>query len=618
MFLCSAFFDREKTTFEKIRDHFSPLFLTHDGRWRLSYLIQFFHEILQREMKKKFQIVIAIDEISKLFVDDVSKASPVEAIYEVLDRCNHLMEGQNYLWVLTTALENSGLVAIQRGKPYPTRPFGIGRPIDFIPLTRPTMAERKEIFSDYLHIKDLELLLLYSGGHWRTLEVILQELRKGALSLSQLSVLVREATRLKSADPLSDEIWTQLVRLSLASKEVPDTFELQSNPLPLVTLQHAISRAPLLNTVANIFPKFVPRLSIFQLMTWVDLQQVDEPLRIAVRNVLDEYQHLKQTLPKGHSFERFHGHWEVLQNHLDATSPPSVVRVVYESMNQVFEKKFQRMNMSPQQLLQFNMTISRLNNFLAKQLSPIPKQLFDFNEDSRITRDQLTAFQRVYSTNSKLTPDEIGFTQNIINKIIDDDVETKKIPKEDEAARMNLWKESIRFKHVFVLPFDYPALDLISFFKSSDGQVFVLLEHLKTRYSEKANISFDDISTRQKALFAFELLFPNQGVPEENVFFAVTAWKDVPPKEATKLVAPNFDTLKSDSKEFDFPNGRNVDIVAGMKELRKSYGPTLESVGWLLGMEPTDPFRLNSAGSFVTVANENPESDSKTNTNIET
>jgi len=451
------------------------------------------------------------------------------------------------------------------------------------------MKERLALFSEYGNVKDLELLLLYSGGHWRTLDVINSKLRAN-WNIGELNVIIYDPL-LKNSDKLSPEIWSKIIRLSLLGQEVPATYQLESSVQNPITLENAISRAPLLNSLTDLEPSFVPRLSIIQLMTWLRDVSGDpnNTLYLPVKNVLDEYDQLRSSQTHGHRFERFHAYWEVLQNRLDPNGPLSLVRNVWKHMNQIFDLNFGKPKISQQQMEHLQKVVAKLNNFLKQSFEPISKTLNDLGKI--ITQTQLTKFQQRKLENN----------YDVINQLIDQDEEFQKsIPadaKNKQEQRMKLWNESIRFKYVFLLPASYPDIDIISFFKSTNGEVFVLIEQLKTQYKVAGFLDKKEICTRTMALKSFEMLFPNQGIPENNVLFAVVAWKDVKPADAVKLITPNIEKMKRRNPLDDFPNRFHLDLVAAIPELRKCYGPTLESVGWLLGTESTKPV---VAGSFTT------------------
>lgn len=547
------------TSWESVRDYFRQSINPAD---RLSNFIKFFREALFKQYLEQnsnkmtltappdYQIVLSIDEairvgqLSQEQRDELAKNpkttemidnAAARAVYEMLERCDRLMgPGRPYLWVLATSLEIKSLTYVRNGM-ISTIP-GSGRPIELVPLHRPTIAERLNLFSKYKSIKDLELLLVYSGGHWRTLQAINTALNEDAhweMSDKNLNDILNDAN-LISPNLTPVPVWNELVKLTLIADEVKLTHQVQGQSIQLL-----LRTVPLLNLLDTPFSPIskqkkrhirniplpvdlVPRLSVMQLKYWLNEPQSHESaLKKALATTLNEYQHLRTSKNKGTAFKKFHANWEAMQTILNVSKFPSFIRHAYE-LSQLWQHE---------QLRHLDDKLARILNQKLVGVSKMVKSDF-VSIDSTMSEEQAYAG----------------------------------LP-EDE--RTKFWLKDVRFQYVF-LPKNqnYPGLDIVSFFENTKGEVFALIEQVKYKYFEQSEFSSSDVHPREFVIQHFNSLFPDHGIPDKNIIFAVVAFKTV-----TDLVAKNTFTSKG------------VDVVAGMEHLRKSYGPSFEHVGWLLGNE---------------------------------
>lgn len=198
-----------------------------------------------------YQIVLSIDEAIRVGQitqqkkpEKIDEAAPKQ-IYKMLERCNRLMGPDHpYLWVLATSLEINSLIYVQNGMTSTTP----GRPIQLVQLHRPTMDERLKLFSKYASIKDLELLLVYSGGHWRTLKAIHGVLYKNSrwkMTNENLNGILHNPILISPGrTPVS--IWNDLVKLALLADKVSVDLSVQGK-----SIHHLLRIVPFLNLLSS-------------------------------------------------------------------------------------------------------------------------------------------------------------------------------------------------------------------------------------------------------------------------------------------------------------------------------------------------------------------------------
>lgn len=262
-----------------------------------------------------------------------------------------------------------------------------------------------------------------------------------------------------------------------------------------------------------------------QLKYWLSVAKVEQhAVTEALGTTLNEYEHLRTSKDKGTAFQQFHAKWEVLQNVLNDSKLPSFIEHAYYSLPDLKSLLLQRQ-------FQPNTIWYRIAHLLTQKWVRFSKSI----KSDFVSIDTTMSQEEDYAH----------------------------LPQDDRTQR---WMDTVRFNYVFLQEDpNFPGIDIVSFFKNTKGEVFALIEQNKTAYVKGSELSSSDVKSRSFIINQFNNLFPNHGIPDKNIIYSVVVFKNVPDSVAATLYAE-----------------LGVDVVVGMKQLRKSFGPSFENLEWLL------------------------------------
>lgn len=239
-------------------------------------------------------------------------------MYELLRNICAPLDWVGSYWCLVTSLNPEAFLAVN-----------FQRIINFFRLPIPSFEIAKDLFSTFhqqlklpsnqrpslamqnMSMEQLDWLLLYCQGHWKTLERLFDKLQTS----SSFEMVIDELMQDKQLISMVEGLNLDILRLVLIGEDVDKKAVINGVPI-----SDYLGRGWLVNThpdLASIWANIRPSLTLWQLYAWSQENDDSNPIVQNVKSLLNDMLRFDAELIKtGKGFEVFHLKWECLWSYI--------------------------------------------------------------------------------------------------------------------------------------------------------------------------------------------------------------------------------------------------------------------------------------------------------------